>query len=138
VIPRAQARDRRAFACADAIEEGREPRGARPSCLCLRAPVLRLRMTSQVVDVARTRADTRAVRAWIVTSMLVAVGIVHLLPGVGVLGGPRLTMLYGLPFDGPVNAALARVVRADLVALACLVVGAWAAYGPASSHAAAE
>lgn len=124
-------------------------------------------------------------RSWLVSSTLIVVGVIHLLPGIGLLGSARLTALYGLPFDdpdlvvlmrhravlfallgallviaafrpslqpaafvagfvsvasfmllawaeGPVNAALARVVRVDIAALACLVVGAWAAYGPGS------
>ena len=130
------------------------------------------------------------VRAWIVASTLIIVGVIHLLPAVGMVGGARLTALYGMPFDdidlavlmrhravlfallgallviaafrpslqaaafvagfvsvvsflllawleGPVNGVLARVVRVDIAALACLVVGAWAAYGPGSSDAAA-
>lgn len=109
--------------------------------------------------------------------MLVIVGVIHLLPLSGVLGGPRLAALYGIAVDGPdlailmrhravlfgllgvflvvaafrpawqpatlvagfvsvvsflwlawatggYNAQLARVVTADLVALACLVVAA--------------
>lgn len=121
--------------------------------------------------------------------MLIVVGAIHLLPGIGALGGPRLTTLYGLPFDspdivvlmrhravlfallgallviaafrpslqpaafaagfvsvisflllawteGPVNAALMRVVKADVAALACLAIGAWAACAPGSLDAA--
>lgn len=112
----------------------------------------------------------------LVSGMLLAVGIIHLLPLVGVLGGDRLASLYGLPFAEPnlailmrhravllgilgvffvlaafrpglksaafvvgfvsvvsflalawstggYNAQLARVFTADLVALACLVIG---------------
>lgn len=38
---------------------------------------------------------------FLVPSMLVVVGIVHLLPLSGVLGAERLASLYGLPFDEP-------------------------------------
>lgn len=113
---------------------------------------------------------------YLVTLMLVVVGIIHLLPLSGVLGSDRLASLYGLSFAEPnlailmrhravlfgllgvfllvaafrpsyqvaafaagfvsvvsfialalsvggYNAALGRVFVADLVALACLVVG---------------
>ncbi|MFM7627473.1 MAG: phosphopantetheine adenylyltransferase [Gammaproteobacteria bacterium] len=113
----------------------------------------------------------------LISAMLVIVGVIHLLPLSGVLGGPRLAALYGIAVDGPdlailmrhravlfgllgvflvvaafrpawqpaalvagfvsvvsflwlawatggYNAQLARVVTADLVALACLVVAA--------------
>ena len=33
--------------------------------------------------------------------MLIVVGIIHLLPLVGVLGGTRLNALYGVAFDDP-------------------------------------
>jgi hypothetical protein len=38
---------------------------------------------------------------YIVSAALVIVGIIHLLPLPGALGGARLTALYGLPFDDP-------------------------------------
>ena len=37
----------------------------------------------------------------IVTASLLIVGIIHVLPLVGVLGAERLTMLYGIPIDEP-------------------------------------
>lgn len=114
---------------------------------------------------------------YLVSAMLVVVGIIHLLPLSGVLGAERLAALYGVPFDEPnlailmrhravlfgllgvflvyaafqpalqnlaliaafasvvwfvwlawsaggYNPQLQRVFMADLVALACLVVGA--------------
>ena len=112
----------------------------------------------------------------VATLTLIVVAIIHLLPLAGVLGGGRLSALYGLPFDEPnlailmrhravlfgllglfllvaafspalrmmafvagfgsvlsflglawsvggYNAQVGRVVTADLVALACLVIG---------------
>ena len=117
---------------------------------------------------------------YLVSAMLTVVAIIHLLPLTGVLGGARLSALYGIPLDEPnlailmrhravlfgllgafllyaafrpalqpaafvvgfvsvlsflylawsvggYNAQVGRVFTADLVALACLVVGA-AAY----------
>lgn len=117
---------------------------------------------------------------YLVSAMLAVVAIIHLLPLTGVLGGARLSALYGIPLDEPnlailmrhravlfgllgafllyaafrpalqpaafvagfvsvlsflylawsvggYNAQVGRVFTADLVALACLVVGA-AAY----------
>lgn len=113
---------------------------------------------------------------YLVSAMLVVVGVIHLLPLSGVLGSERLAALYGLSFSDPglailmrhravlfgllglflvfaafrpslqpaafaagfvsvasflwlawstggYNAQIARVVAADLVALACVVVG---------------
>jgi hypothetical protein len=113
---------------------------------------------------------------YLVSAMLIVVGVIHLLPVSGVIGPERLASLYGLRFDDPnlailmrhravlfgllgaflvyaafrpswqpvaflaglvsvvsflwiakttggYNAAIARVYMADLVALACLVVG---------------
>ena len=37
----------------------------------------------------------------VVSAMLVIVGLIHLLPLVGVLGSASLTNLYGLPFNEP-------------------------------------
>ena len=117
---------------------------------------------------------------YLVSTMLIVVAIIHLLPLSGVLGGDRLSALYGLSIEDPnlailmrhravlfgllgafllyavfrprlqlgafiagfvsvvsflalawstgaYNAQIARVVTADVVALACLVVGsaAW-------------
>lgn len=117
---------------------------------------------------------------YLVSAMLVVVGVIHLLPLSGLLSSARLTALYGLPFDDPnlailmrhravlfgllglflvysafqpaiqmmafvagffsvvsflwlayatgdYNSQIARVVIADIIALACLVIGA-AAY----------
>jgi hypothetical protein len=114
---------------------------------------------------------------YLVSVMLVIVGVIHLLPLSGVLGSEKLAALYGLPFEEPnllilmrhravlfgllggfllfaafssayqtaalvaglisvvsflglawpvaaANAQLARVFSVDLLALACLVVGA--------------
>jgi hypothetical protein len=111
----------------------------------------------------------------LISAMLIVVGVIHLLPLSGVLGGGRLQGLYGIPIDEPnlailmrhravlfgllgvfmliaafrplyqlvalitgfasvlsflylawsvggYNAAIARVVAADVVALGCLVV----------------
>ncbi len=38
---------------------------------------------------------------YLVSAMLVIVGIIHLLPLSGVLSESRLTVLYGIPFDEP-------------------------------------
>ena len=45
---------------------------------------------------------------YLVSGTLILVGIIHLLPLVGVLGSGRLTALYGLPFDEPNLAILMR------------------------------
>ena len=45
---------------------------------------------------------------FLVTAMLVVAAIIHLMPSVGVLGGPRLESLYGLPVDEPDLAILMR------------------------------
>ena len=45
---------------------------------------------------------------YLVTLMLVVVAIIHLLPLSGVLGGARLSVLYGLSFDDPNLAILMR------------------------------
>ena len=43
-----------------------------------------------------------------ITALFVLVGIIHLLPVVGVLGGERLSALYGLPLEAPDIAILMR------------------------------
>ena len=57
--------------------------------------------------------------------MLAAVGLIHLLPAVGVLGAERLTALYGIAFDDP-NLVLLMRHRAVLFGLlgAFLLLGA--------------
>jgi hypothetical protein len=116
---------------------------------------------------------------YVVSAMLIVVGVIHLMPLSGALGSERLAALYGLSFDQPdlailmrhrailfgllgaflllaafrtelqtialvagfvsvasflyfawstgnYNAQIGRVVAADVVALACLVIGALA------------
>jgi len=43
-----------------------------------------------------------------VSAMLIVVGVIHLIPVTGVLGGERLAALYGLRFDEPNLAILMR------------------------------
>lgn len=38
---------------------------------------------------------------YLVSAMLVVVGVIHLLPVTGVVGGERLAALYGTPMDSP-------------------------------------
>ncbi len=44
----------------------------------------------------------------LVTLVLLAAGLVHLLPAVGVLGAPRLAALYGVAIDDPTLLLLMR------------------------------
>jgi hypothetical protein len=63
---------------------------------------------------------------WLVPAVLLGVGAVHLLPLAGVLGGERLTALYGVRADDP-NLALLLRHRAVLFGLlgAFMVAAAW-------------
>jgi hypothetical protein len=45
---------------------------------------------------------------YLISAMLIVVGLIHLLPVSGVLGSERLAALYGLPFDEPNLAILMR------------------------------
>jgi hypothetical protein len=65
---------------------------------------------------------------YLVSAMLVVVGIIHLLPVSGVLGAERLTALYGLSFDEP-NLAILMRHRAVLFGLLGLFLVA-AAFRP--------
>lgn len=64
-----------------------------------------------------------------VSVLLVVVGIIHLLPLSGVLGGERLASLYGLAFDDP-NLAILMRHRAVLFGLLGLFL-VYAAFKPA-------
>ena len=66
---------------------------------------------------------------YMVSAALVLVGIIHLLPLSGVLGGARLAALYGLPFDDP-NLAILMRHRAVLFGLLGLFL-VLAAFRPA-------
>lgn len=65
---------------------------------------------------------------FVVSAMLVIVGLIHLLPLSGVLSGERLTALYGLPFDEP-NLAILMRHRAVLFGLLGLFL-LYAAFKP--------
>jgi len=60
----------------------------------------------------------------IVKTALVVVGLIHLLPLIGVLGSQKLASLYGLPFDDP-NLAILMRHRAILFGL----LGSFLIYG---------
>jgi len=53
---------------------------------------------------------------YLISAMLVVVGLIHLLPVSGVLGSERLTALYGLSFSEP-NIAILMRHRAALFGL---------------------
>lgn len=63
--------------------------------------------------------------AWLSAGLLMVVGLIHLLPVVGVVGGDRLQALYGITVDDPSLSILLRH-RAVLFALVggLLVMGA--------------
>ena len=56
-----------------------------------------------------------------VTALFVLVGIIHLLPVVGVLGGERLSALYGLPLEAPDIAILMTTALYCLAYWACFL-----------------
>ena len=66
---------------------------------------------------------------YLISVMLVIVGIIHLLPLSGVIGSDRLAALYGLPFDEP-NLAILMRHRAVLFGLLGLFL-IFAAFQPA-------
>jgi hypothetical protein len=59
----------------------------------------------------------------LVSAMLAVAGLIHLLPLPGLLGGAKLSALYGLPFDEP-NLAIVMRHRAVLFGL----IGAFLLY----------
>ncbi len=65
---------------------------------------------------------------YLVSAMLVVVGIIHLLPLSGVIGAERLTTLYGMPFNEP-NLAILMRHRAVLFGLLGLFL-VYAAFQP--------
>lgn len=63
---------------------------------------------------------------YLVSAMLLVVAVIHLLPLAGVLGAPRLAVLYGIRFDDP-NLEILMRHRAVLFGLlgAFLAFAAW-------------
>ena len=66
---------------------------------------------------------------YVVSAMLMVVAVIHLLPLSGALGGERLTVLYGLPFDD-LNLAILMRHRAVSIGLLGGFL-AYAAFKPA-------
>lgn len=66
---------------------------------------------------------------YVVSAMLIVVGLIHLLPLSGALGADRLSALYGMPFDEP-NLAILMRHRAVLFGLLGLFL-LYAAFRPA-------
>lgn len=66
---------------------------------------------------------------YLVSAMLLVVGVIHLLPVSGVLGAERLAALYGLPFGEPNLAILMRhrAVLFGLLGLFLVVAAFWPA-----------
>ena len=67
-----------------------------------------------------------------VTVLFVVVGIIHLMPLMGVLGGARLSALYGLPLEAPDIAILMRhrAVLFGLLGLFFIYAAFYPAYQP--------
>ncbi len=76
-----------------------------------------------------TAADESKAMHYLISAMLVVVGIIHLLPLSGVLGAERLAALYGMSFSEP-NLAILMRHRAVLFGLLGLFL-LYAAFQPA-------
>lgn len=79
-----------------------------------------------ILDSSGGPSGRRRLIRHLICAMLVIVGVIHLLPLSGVIGGKRLELLYGIVVDGPDLAILLRH-RAVLFGLlgAFLVVAAF-------------
>ncbi len=76
-----------------------------------------------------THAKKFTTMHYLISAMLVVVGIIHLLPLSGVLGAERLATLYGMPFNEP-NLAILMRHRAVLFGLLGVFL-VYAAFQPA-------